>query len=90
MPEVDIEHGRVGIAVRCVACGQQKAPHGRSAPMGAMYCQSSYGERQCPGYWIAPMPGCLWPGETCESFGYAHCHHATAEVIRTAEESTNA
>jgi hypothetical protein len=65
--------GRVGVGVICERCGRRKAPHGRSAPEGGMYCAMD----DCAAYNDAPKPGCLWPGETCEEFGYHHCHNAT-------------
>ena len=64
----------VGIVVRCVTCGHIKQPHGRSAPIGAVYC---FGE--CSGYGLDPKPGCLWPGETEDEFGYPVCSNATKE-----------
>lgn len=56
---------RVGISVHCVVCGLMKQPVGRSAPLGASYC-----DRDCPGYDAEPRVGSLWPGETSEEFGY--------------------
>jgi hypothetical protein len=65
---------KVGIEVRCTVCGYMKKPHGRSAPIGPYYC-----DEDCSGYNLAPLPGCLWPGETAEDFGYFSCHNATTE-----------
>jgi hypothetical protein len=56
---------KIGIAVDCTVCGQQKAPVGRSAPMGSLYCTSD-----CRGYYLDPQVGSLWPRETEEDFGY--------------------
>lgn len=66
---------RVGIVVYCTHCGLRKCPHGRSAPIGLLLC-----ERECPGYDADPLPGCLWPGESPEEFGYECCSNATQEV----------
>jgi hypothetical protein len=75
----------VGITVYCGTCGKRKAPHGRSIPD---IPESGYCSRQsdCPGYDQEPLPGCLWPGETDEEFGYPCCDRATkpAEDHRTA------
>jgi hypothetical protein len=35
-------------------------------------------DSDCAGYYLPPEPGVLWPGETCEDFGY-HCFPATEE-----------
>lgn len=72
-PPTEPEHNRVGVRVICAVCGDQKAPHGRSAPMGIPYCDKS----RCDGYDRDPQVGCLWPGESCEDFGYHHCHNGT-------------
>ena len=66
----------VGIAVRCHICRRTKAPHGRSVP-DVTY--ASYCNHNCEGYEYEPLPGCLWPGETSEDFGYRHCLSATRE-----------
>ena len=63
---------RVGISVTCTVCHRTKKPHGRSAPIATSYCDDD-----CIGYTLEPLPGCLWPGETSEDFGYAHCYRAT-------------
>jgi hypothetical protein len=63
---------KVGIAVTCTTCGRNKKPHGRSAPVGSWLC-----DEQCQGYHQMPWPGCLWPGETDEEFGYPCCDRAT-------------
>ena len=57
---------RVGVRVVCAVCGQTKQPVGRSAPMGASYCNPD----DCEGYRQQPHAGSLWPGETQEEFGY--------------------
>jgi len=44
--------------------------------MGVYYCYD-----QCKGYEEDPKPGCLWPGETEEEFGYQICSHATMEIV---------
>lgn len=66
---------RVGVQVHCTVCGHMKQPHGRSVPLGAYYCDGD-----CPGYKLDPKPGCLWPGETEEDFGFPICSRATKEV----------
>lgn len=73
----------IGIRVDCAVCKQMKQPHGRSAPVQAMYCDD-----RCSGYNADPMPGCLWPGESSADFGYTHCTNATrvAETDYTKEE----
>lgn len=71
---------RVGISVTCTICGYMKKPHGRSAPPGIKYCDDD-----CPGYNQDPKPGCLWPRETYEEFGYPCCDNATKEVLDDAE-----
>ena len=42
----------------CSVCHQRKQPHGRSAPLGAYYC-----DWDCAGYSMPPRAGHLWPGE---------------------------
>ena len=66
---------KVGIYVTCAVCGDMKKPVGRSAPMGAGYCDDD-----CPGYRQAPFAGSLWPGETEVDFGYPIGSHGTKEV----------
>lgn len=56
---------KVGIAVYCVICARMKQPVGRSAPMDSALC-----EDECPGYWMTPLPGSLWPNESEFDFGY--------------------
>ena len=68
---------RIGIEVCCSACGHVKKPHGRSAPLGSVYCDES-----CPGYELEPKPGCLWPRETEADFGFKICSNATVEEVR--------
>ncbi len=67
---------RIGIAVECKYCHRDKAPHGRSVP------DLRYGQLctvdECEYYNSEPLPGCLWPGETSEDFGFNHCLNATA------------
>ncbi len=65
-----------GIAVKCTECGRGKVPHGRSAPdaLFGHLCDSG-----CNGYNLEPLPGCLWPNETSEEFGYTHCNNATED-----------
>ena len=55
-----------GSAVTCVACGQTKAPVGRSTPLGWHFCDS-----ECDGYAYQPLPGSLWPDESRREFGFA-------------------
>ncbi len=57
----------VGKAVTCTVCDRRKKPIGRSAPMEIA---NSLCYDDCPGYYLQPTPGCLWPGETQEEFGY--------------------
>ncbi len=74
----ETKKNRVGIRVECAVCHKRKAPHGRSVPlMGRQYCTS---ESVCAGYQMDPLPGCLWPGETSEQFGFHHCDNATEEI----------
>jgi len=58
---------KVGISVRCTTCDKRKSPIGRSAPleMDGGLCDSD-----CSGYREEPYPGCLWPCESEEDFGY--------------------
>lgn len=65
---------RVGVVVRCAVCGDMKKPVGRSAPIGASYCDD-----ECRGYRLEPYPGSLWPGESEADFGYAINDHGTVE-----------
>ena len=65
---------KVGIAVECSVCGLRKKPHGRSAGLAMA---NSLCDQDCPGYLDTPEPGCLWPGESEEDFGYPTCDHAT-------------
>jgi hypothetical protein len=58
-----------GAAVFCAECGQRKKPAGRSAPMEMA---GSLCDDDCPGYRKEPRVGHLWPGETCDDFGYCH------------------
>ncbi len=76
---------KVGIRVVCVICHTMKQPHGRSAPMDSYYCDSD-----CRGYDLAPLPGCLWPGETAEDFGYQSCDNATEIVDNERGEASEA
>lgn len=65
---------KTGIKVYCKLCGRSKAPHGRSCLLVDSLCTSA-----CRGYNDDPKPGCLWPGETAEDFGFFSCDHATEE-----------
>lgn len=65
----------VGISVECTVCHRTKKPHGRSAPLGMRYC-----DEDCYGYTMDPLPGCLWPGESAEDFGFRICSNATKDV----------
>lgn len=56
-----------GITVYCATCGQRKKPIGRSA---ALAIANSLCDSDCAGYYDAPKPGSLWPGETEAEFGY--------------------
>jgi hypothetical protein len=71
---------RIGVSVKCVVCGQNKCPRGRSAPLGAYLCDSE----TCPGYAQEPRAGDLWPGETEGDFGYPiHGSDGTREMNDT-------
>lgn len=65
---------KTGVAVYCTVCGLRKKPHGRSAPdaMANGLC-----DQDCEGYRLDPQPGCLWPGETEQEFGFPCCDQAT-------------
>lgn len=65
--EYAARRNEVGVAVTCTTCGLRKKPIGRSAPveMGNSLC-----DHECPGYYLEPTPGDLWPGETREQFSY--------------------
>jgi len=54
-----------GCAPRCAVCGQTKKPRGRDGGMWNSGCNAD-----CEGYYNAPSPCDLWPGETREEFGY--------------------
>ncbi len=58
---------RKGIAVTCAVCNLRKKPVGRSAPheMANSLC-----DHECSGYYLMPLVGSLWPGESEEDFGY--------------------
>jgi hypothetical protein len=60
----------------CTTCGNQKAPRGRSVPMGMVMC-----DWDCPGYNDEPQSGSLWPRETSEEFGYPVGPIGTEEVV---------
>ena len=66
---------KVGVTVYCAKCGQQKKPRGRSAPIGAIYC-----DHDCAGYSQEPRVGDLWPGESEEDFGYPCANWGTRET----------
>jgi hypothetical protein len=70
-------HKRRGVAVRCTTCGLTKKPIGRSAPLEMANGMCDF---ECPGYQQEPRVGDLWPGETCEQFGYDHGHEATEQI----------
>jgi hypothetical protein len=71
----------VGIEVRCTVCSYMKKPHGRSAPLGLVYCDAD-----CPGYNESPRPGCLWPGETEQDYGYEVCSNAVKKICEPSPE----
>lgn len=77
-----LDPNKVGIAVRCAECGRQKKPRGRSAPMRAAYCDS-----ECPGYYLEPHVGDLWPGESEADFGYYASNHGTQSACTVALDS---
>lgn len=66
--------------VHCTRCWRPKTPHGRSEAALGLNCTDS-----CPGYFEEPKAGCLFPGETCEDFGYHHCHNATQEYVNASK-----
>jgi len=68
---------KIGIAVTCTVCHLTKKPYGRSA---ALEMSNSLCDPDCSGYFEAPYPGDLWPGETEEDFGYPISNHATREM----------
>ena len=68
---------RFGVSVECTTCRRRKKPRGRSAPLAMA---NSLCDRDCEGYDVEPLPGNLWPWETCSDFGYAHSHNATKEI----------
>lgn len=74
---------KVGIAVECTVCGLRKKPHGRSAPLEMA---NSLCDPECDGYQLSPYPGCLWPGETDEDYGFRSCDNATTEREPTAAD----
>jgi len=55
----------VGVAVVCSVCGLMKKPIGRDAGPEGGFC-----DWECPGYYLPPLPGDLWPGESRKDFGY--------------------
>ena len=67
-----------GIGVECAGCHRRKAPHGRSVP-DALYGSLCTPYGGCEEYNKEPLPGCLWPGETSEQFGFTHCNNATED-----------
>ena len=58
---------QIGTAVYCAVCSLRKKPRGRSAPLAMA---NSLCDSDCPGYYLEPYPGELWPNETREDFGY--------------------
>lgn len=58
---------KVGISVDCQVCKMRKAPRGRSVPDALA---NGMCDRDCPGYYLEPLSGDLWLGETEEDFGY--------------------
>lgn len=68
---------KVGIHVYCQSCKRKKAPHGRSISAVTI---DSWCTNECDGYGEFPKPGCLFPRETAEDFGYECCDYATEEV----------
>ena len=67
---------KVGIVVTCAACGQMKKPIGRSAGLGASYCDDD-----CAGYRQPPYVGSLWPGEREADFGYPVGTDGTVDAV---------
>ncbi len=69
-----LDPNKVGAFLYCAKCHQMKKPRGRSAPLGANYCEPPHpGDPPgfgCDGYYEEPKPGSLWPGESEVDFGY--------------------
>lgn len=63
-----------GKYVECTVCHLYKKPHGRDAP------NNNWCDEDCSGYNNFPKPGCLWPGESKEDFGYPICHNAIEDL----------
>jgi hypothetical protein len=64
----ELNPNKVGIAVRCQICDRRKAPVGRS--VAAEMANSLCGPMGCKGYYLKPLSGSLWPGESEADFGY--------------------
>ncbi len=58
---------REGTSPECETCGRVKFPVGRSVPIPVYGSGCS---QDCSGYWNAPQPDHLWPGEKQSEFGY--------------------
>ena len=77
---MNVNPGKVGIAVKCAVCHRTKAPRGRSV---SPYMASSLCADECAGYRLAPLPGSLWPREFEADFGYPVEDNATELKERT-------
>ena len=65
MTTTALDQTKIGVEVKCDACGRTKAPIGRSVPMGMSMCDDD-----CAGYRQGVRSGSLWPGESEAEFGY--------------------
>ena len=76
----DPRPAHIGVSVRCVVCGREKVPHGRSLPpyYSDSRCRQKWvGEHGgCDGYGTEPLPGCAFPGEVIET-PEVFCENAT-------------
>lgn len=72
---------KVGVTVICAVCGHMKKPRGRSGPMGAYFCEPTFGDLPggCDGWDYEPRVGDLWPGESESDFGYPCSDAGTTE-----------
>lgn len=67
MSEPERHANHVGVPVYCPLCGRIKKPVGRSAAPGMA---NGLCDDECEGYRQEPYAQQLWPGESCEEFGY--------------------
>jgi len=50
-----------------------------------MLAASSYCQHECPGHYLEPRAGDLWPGELREDFGYPASLVVEAQALREIE-----